>query len=290
MTICSAKYLYWIPFIWGILGELFIAQAQIEFVQPSQFIENAMLLNPAYAGHFSDKELNTHFISFSGIRQAYRTAYLNGYTHLPKRKVILGGSITADIEEDFSQITQTKFLFTYQLFKTETQKFQAGAEIGLVNYYLEATPFTPALSKWNVNGNYGVFYQYKKWNIGLSLNNLFHSKIQTIDSELYFYRYITLLNEYQWRLTSYLDLKMGIQMQWKKELDDVYRLENQWILYEKYFVAFSVWNTDLLFLGGGLKEINLGKRKLKIQMMYAYNLSSKLLGNTNQYEIGIKYY
>ena len=40
----------------------------------------------------------------------------------------------------------------------------------------EATPYTPGLSKWNVNGNYGIFYENRKWNFGLSLNNLFRTK------------------------------------------------------------------------------------------------------------------
>lgn len=67
-------------------------------------------------------------------------------------------------------------------------------------------------------------------------------------------------------------------------------IENQWELYQQYFISYTLLNTDLLFLGTGIKELSIGKRKLKIQMMYALTLSSKLLGNTNQYQIALKYY
>ena len=79
-------------------------------------------------------------------------------------------------------------------------------------------------------------------------------------------------------------------MQWKEVLNNVYRFENQWTFYDKYFVAYTILNTDLLFVGGGLKELKIGNRTIKIQFMYALPLSSKLLGYTNQYEIGLKYY
>lgn len=285
----ASKYFYLLPFLWGIYASMPI-YAQVEFVKTAQSLENTTLFNPAYAGQFSDKELNTHYISYSGIRKAYRTFYLNGYTQLPSKKIMLGGTIIADIEEDFSQITQTKVLFTYQLFHTKGQKLQAGTEFGVLNYYLEATPYTPALSKWNINGNYGVFYENRKWNFGLSLNNLFRTKIETFDSELIFYRYATFMTQYHTKIGLTIDYKTSIQYQWKEVLQNVLMLENQWAFHEQYFISYTLLNIDLLFLGGGIKELRMGKRKLKIQMMYAFALSSKLLGNTNQYEIALKYY
>ena len=290
MISIEPTYRYLIPFLWIMVGNLFPLFAQIDYIQPAQFLENSTLLNPAYAGQFSKQELNTHYISFSGIREAYKTLYFNGYTQLPDKKVILGGTILADIDQDFSQLIQTKFLFTYQLFKTNHQTLQAGGEFGALNYYLQATPYTPALSRWNINGNYGIYYQYKAWNMGFSLNNLFQAKIKTLDSELYFYRYLSALTQYEGNINPQIAYKMGLIFQWREVLDNVLRIENQWVFYEKYFLSHTLLNTDLLFLGGGLKEWEIGNRKMKIEFMYALPLSNKKLQHTNQYEIGLKYY
>ena len=267
------------------------ALGQVEFSRPINFNANFVNYNAAFAGLEEQKALNIQYQSYPAPREVFKTLFLNGYSKV-NDKINGGFSIVSDIQSGYSSLTGVYLLGNYQLFETSISTFQVGGTIGVVNYQLLPTPYTPGVSKWVLNLDYGMMYRHKNHLFGASLQNLINPKIQIITSLFQLPLQVGASYRYTWKANPSFELQPTGVILYNEKEKLIYAGLIEMVAYDQFVMTVgAVAPSTGLILGVGLKNLLIKDAfPCGIYFTYSENVSKYRSSLTGKYEILFKIY
>lgn len=246
-------------------------------------------LNPAYVGlQQGDFSGAFTYQGFTGVRNAFRNVYLNGFIRNGD-KVAIGLNLSSEISESYSTLTQSDLSFVYTLFNTDDVGVYAAGEFGLLSYVLQATPYSPGLSRWAVNGDYGIMMRSKGLDAGLALRNAFSPKVDLFNDGFRVKQSLNVFfsNEHGVGLNQEIKYSGMIDGEWDGYLNTQGLFEYK---YSVSSVALGYNRMTGLLLGVGLEEIPLETMKFDFLFMYNKTIGLERLRLSNQFEMTLRIY
>jgi hypothetical protein len=246
-------------------------------------------LNPAYVGLQSgDYSVAFTYQGHTGVRNAFRNVYVNGFLR-KNNKIAFGLNMSSEIAESYSTLTQTDLAFVYTLFETEEMALYAAGEMGMLSYVLQSTPYSPGLSRWRINGDYGLMFQYQGFNGGLALRNAFSPKVDLFNDGFRVRQSLNLFSSYQWSIADHQKIKTSgmIDGEWKGYLNAQGLVEYK---YSVSGIGLGYNRLTGLLIGLGIEELDLKPMKLDVLFMYNKTIGLERLRLSNQFEMTLRIY
>jgi type IX secretion system PorP/SprF family membrane protein len=222
----------------------------------NQYFNNPFLINPAFVGSSGFTEIGlTHRRQWMGIEGAPVLTSLN-IQYPTKKSVSLGLSMTSSqvVSENRTSLQAT---FGYRVMLGEQQYLRFGLAGGVGNYHLDGSKLEdgslndPAVQKllgshYFYDGQFGVTYTYKGFNLGFAVPRLFDSRT---------------LNNSKFKNVSYAELKFNlISASYKLNLGEnvavepyvLYRMGND--IKEKWEGLATIYLKNILWIGGSYRQ------------------------------------
>lgn len=272
-----------------------LAQSEVKSlpVQFGQFMNMGQLVNPGLAGTFNRMDINMgnqrQGGNWGGVSTYYALANyrLNRFSDsLPGNKHIVGAKLLSDYEGTY--ISRTRIYGTYS-FHTPLNSgiwVSAGTHLGLMNYAVQGSALSGDGSDTNVDGDIGFSVYNNSYQFGLSINQIFNSKLQP-------YQEVTRLTRH-FGFTAACSLDVGPLITFRPNL--LLRYANSYTLNTD---AAAIFVFDELISAGinyrsnrawvfmaGLEEFGIGENgKFKLVLSYSIPLPQANLFNIRQYEL-----
>lgn len=261
--------------------------AQLEGRAPSYFNQNLTYYNVADVNTSGETRANIQYLSYPGPRRVFRSVFTNFITNISEQ-INAGIQVHSDIQQGFSNFSTFNFMGGYTLFDTKDRAFHVGGSIGILNFNLLATPFTPGFSHWDINFDYGMIYHIKSHQFGASLFNILNPQVEVFNSSQQLPLGIRLLysleNSFQPQLeskhTSILTYEENNNIRWQL-LNDIY--------YSALVITAGIeTNPGNMLFGAGIKDLNLTTHTTyTLNLIYAENISPLRGSFTGRYEINL---
>ncbi len=161
------------------------AQQNIQF---SQYIFNALSVNPAYAGYkeewFAQMALRSQWSGLDGAPQTGQLS-IDGIADPTRKNVGLGLQLSADkLGAQSSTSVYGNYAYRLRLDAEDTQRLSFGIGLGLTQYGLDGNKLRPKdpddrelpvgkISSTIPDMRFGVYYSSPKWYIGASVMDMF---------------------------------------------------------------------------------------------------------------------
>lgn len=184
--VTTMKYIFKILVVAVNLAAAWQAHAQ-QNIQFTQYIFNAMSVNPAYAGYkeewFGQLGLRSQWIGLKGAPQTGLLSIDGLIDPTPKRHGI-GLQITADrLGPQSATSAYANYAFRIRLDEEDTQRLSFGIGVGITQYSLDGAVLDPVegndqvlpagkISNWVPDVRFGVYYYNPKWYVGASVMDL----------------------------------------------------------------------------------------------------------------------
>ncbi len=273
------------------LHPLSYSQAVIQNKRFSYYLGNYSALNPSHIGIEASKQFNGQYLSYTGIRSIIKTFYVSGYYTIPESKFSIGLSVYSEHQGRFLQDNNFATTFAFRLFENEEHSLQAGGNFGAVNYLVKDNDFGFGGGDWGVDGGMGLWYQRGRLDIGLAYVHLFNTKLAPVNEQFILDRSLNLQIGYDYDISVELKCLPMLIVQQENNSGTRLQASNQ-VLYRDKFIGLITYHSEgMIAIGGGFENINvIGSGKLGLVMNFNINLNNKLVINSNQYEIGLRYY
>lgn len=161
------------------------AQQNIQF---TQYIFNAMSVNPAYAGYkeewFGQLGLRSQWAGLDGAPKTGQLSF-DGVIDPVNKRLGIGLQVTADkLGPQSATSAYANFAYRLRLNAEDTQRLSFGIGVGLTNYGLDGTQLSPVdqgdqnlpagqISSTIPDARFGIYYYNPKFYIGASVMDLF---------------------------------------------------------------------------------------------------------------------
>lgn len=160
------------------------AQQNIQF---SQYIFNALSVNPAYAGYkeewFTQLALRQQWVGIDGAPKTGQLS-IDGIASPESKKVGLGLQLTADkLGPQSSTSAYANYAYRLPLNSDGTSRLSFGIGVGVTQYRLDVSEFDPInpndavafgdnIKSTVPDARFGVYYASSTWYLGASVNDL----------------------------------------------------------------------------------------------------------------------
>jgi type IX secretion system PorP/SprF family membrane protein len=161
------------------------AQQNIQF---TQYIFNAMSVNPAYAGYkeewFGQLALRTQWTGFEGAPKTGQLSF-DGIVDPVTKRMGVGLQVTADkLGPQSATSAYANFAYRLRLNAEDTQRLSFGIAVGVTNYGLDGTQLNPVeqgdpsipagqITNYIPDARFGIYYYSSKFYVGASAMDLF---------------------------------------------------------------------------------------------------------------------
>lgn len=156
--------------------------------QPYHFLPNkGQFLASSYD---LDKSLVTvQYQNKIGIFSDIRNIYVDGIVK-SKQGHILGLKIYSEQETSLYSKSKAYFVYGYTIHINEDLTWTSAAQVGAVNIAFGASAVSAGGSAWNWDASLSSSLQYKKWHLGIGLNQIPGAKLTPINYEFHLNRYV----------------------------------------------------------------------------------------------------
>ena len=183
------------------------AKAQDGNIVPAhfdQFFNNYYLLNPANEDSASSLRLRVGNRSLTGVFQGVNRIYFDADAGLrTKRKDrfhSIGIQAFNSREGEFFSKSRLYGRYSWRTGLTANSALSAGVSFGIVNYAFRSSQASAGGSSSVADGNTGVWYLRRRWNLGVSMQQIFEQQLQPINQIFILNRY------YNFNLTNFFPL------------------------------------------------------------------------------------
>lgn len=264
----------------------------------SQYMFNSLILNPAYTGYKDVLDLTLVYRNqWVGFEGSPKTSTFSIQTPLKNDKVSIGGYIYND---RLGPLNLTGFMFNYNYkIRLRESTLSFGAQGGFVQNYLNINNIKLKdkndLNIYNTNKltpdfNFGIYYQHRKWFIGLSSKHLFedlflpkndyYTPYESLTRHLYLY------NGYLFRANK-INIKPSLLVKYTKNAPISIDINTNVYLNDKLMIGASYrTNINSIIL---LCEINI-KERLKIGYSYDLGINDLSYHNMGSHEIMLNWF
>jgi type IX secretion system PorP/SprF family membrane protein len=263
----------------------------------SQYMFNNMIINPAYTENKDILDITlVHRNQWVGFDNSPMTSTISIQTPLKNNNnVFIGGYIYND-KLGPCNITGIMFNYNYKV-RIYNGKLSFGIQAGVIQNFIDLNSIDMKdpndkviLDIYNTNiltpdFNFGIYYQHKKWFLGISSKHLFedlylpknnyYSTYEPLTRHLYIY------NGYLFNINK-IDIKPSVLIRYTKNAPISIDLNTNFYLNNKFMLGLSYrTNINSIVL---LCEIELNK-KLKIGYSYDMSINKLSLYNLGSHEI-----
>ncbi len=269
-----------------------LGQTDLRSQNPTYLTGNYSVVNPAHAGVNASTEVFSFYQGHTGLQKIFKTIDLGFYHRLSNDKIHIGLMARSDIEEEFSNLTSVSGLFTYRLFQTKTSGLQAGGTFGIVNYHLLGNEYISGLSDWGAIGSFGLWYNYKKWEIGASLNNLFNTSLVPFQTEIRMPRHLSGILQYSTELSPRIDWRTSIRsLVYFGDIPHRFIWSNELSYLEQFSFSVLVDQAFQLNFGAQVRKLPVHTGELAIGFLFGLPLvkNEYLPLSANNYELTLSY-
>jgi type IX secretion system PorP/SprF family membrane protein len=252
-----------------------------QFPVTTQYLFNPYALSPSMAGVTGYSELFMNYrTDLTGIEGHPRTFRFNGFGNIYKYQMWLGGDMYMDNTDIFSKF-KASLSYTYKL-KVQNEQFIFFGVWG--SFYQNAVNYANAvgvdpndplfqnsskITAAKFNAGFGINYNWKRFNVGLSIPTLFTSRQEVENSQGVTFNQ---KQEFLFHISNIFSLARQWDIQaygvFRKTTNDPVNFEiSAMLIYLKRF-----WS-GLLFRKGGALGINLGGNLIKGMVFnYSYEI------------------
>ena len=233
----------------------------------SQYINNPLVLNPAYAGLTNNLNISVGYRSqWAGFEGSPKTINFNGHISLLNNKMGTGLMVISD-QIGNSKITEVFGSYSYRINVTEDKILSFGLQAGFTNYQIDNSKVNP-FDKTDLlfQGNstemkpsfgFGVILKSDKFFVGLSVPRMLRTTLETqgLQSSLYTQHYY-LMGSYLFYLKERLRFKPAALLKLVSGAPASIDLNASLIIHEKYQAGLLTrnFNTYGLFVQAILKD------------------------------------
>ena len=227
----------------------------------SQYINNPIVLNPAYAGLTNN--LNTavsYRQQWAGFEGSPKTYNANGHISLFDNKMGAGLMLISD-KIGYTTTNEVLGSYSYRIRVTEDKILSFGLQAGMVNYQLDNKKlnlqdptdplFQGSISETKPSFGAGVILKNERFFVGLSVPRMLKSTLQTAGLQNTLYtQHIYLMGSYIFFLTERLRLKPSVLVKKVSGAPASVDLNAALIFFENYSAGLLTrnFNTYGLFL------------------------------------------
>jgi Bacteroidetes-specific putative membrane protein len=298
-----------------------LAQQNIQF---TQYMFNALSVNPAYAGYKEEWFIQaTHRLQWTGLQGAPVTSQLSvdGVTNEDTRNVGLGLQLATDkLGAQTATSLYADYAYRLRLDDEDTRRLSLGLGVGITQYGLDGSMLSPVtdgdqtltdatLTNYIPDVRVGVYYSGQKWYLGFSAMDLFsgdnsnklfnwrQDTTQNIMRKRHFY----LITGGLFNLSEYTRFRPGIL--WKEDLkgpsvvdlNSMFIFGNRFWLGASYRTGVSLWrkkyneNQALTMLNSvsGIVQFIVSDN---LRVGYSYDVTLNGIGNyqrgTHEFTLG----
>lgn len=164
--------------------------------------------------------------------------------------------------------------------------FSGGMQLGLASINFQSTSITPGSSSHALDGNIGVQLYSKNTRIGLSYNQFLGSQLINLGETNTLKSYVGLFVGKQFSLTP----DWGVGLNFLHQTDDFHTtaINSEMIYMQKMLILLNWNNRRGAGVGGGLKELKVGKQVLFFNLVYYFSVFNKAMISTNEFELVVK--
>lgn len=264
----------------------------------SQYMFNGLVLNPAYTGYKDVLDLTlvcrNQWVGFEG---SPKTSTFSIQTPLKNDRVSIGGYIYND---RLGPINLTGFMFNYNYkIRLRESTLSFGAQGGFVQNYLNINDIKLKdendLNIYNTNKftpdfNFGIYYQHRKWFLGLSSKHLFEDLLLPQNDYYTPYellsRHLYLYNAYLFKINK-INIKPSLLVKYTKNAPISIDINTNVYLNDKIMIGASYrTNINPIVL---LCEINI-KERFKIGYSYDLGINDLSYHNMGSHEIMLNWF
>jgi type IX secretion system PorP/SprF family membrane protein len=263
-------------------------------VQFNLFAFSYPLINPASMGITSKNEILMGYQKpvngFEGV-----LTYICNVSFTPFRvksssgnKSVFGIRFYNDIEGAYINRMRFYGMYAFHTHLNPNLNLSGGLEIGGLNYAVKSTPTTEGASSFNIDANAGIWLYNNNFHTGISVNQLFNSKLQPLDEKTILATHINLSASYAIIKNDYLVIRPHLLLTMPYYSGASLRANLHGLILNKVITAFG-WNrnTNVSFIFG-LNKITIYKGYLNLLVSYNTSIKHASLG-INQFEIVLKY-
>jgi len=302
-----------ILFIFGVFVTLEGAQAQ-QLPQYSQYVFNALHVNPAYAGYKIDPFVQATYRSqFSGFEGAPKTFSLAADMGNLEQTMGFGININSD-QFGASDIQSLLLTYSYNVQLSYESFLGLGISSGFTSYGLDASQFQPddpsdpGIPQGRINGmtpnlNLGIFFHTPVFFTGLSAYNLVGQNVlekKNLAVATHNYHFYFQMGAI-FPITSDISFKPSVLVREDLNGPTSYDINAMFLLRENYWIGTS-FRSGITKNKATISEISGNRTALallfdifitdELRMGYAYdfNLNSKSNYTNNSHELSLGYY
>lgn len=266
-------------------------QAIIQNKRFAYYSGNYSALNPAHIGIEAEKQLNVQYLSFTGVRKIIKTVYLSGFYSVSQCKSTFGISAYSESQGRFLQDNSVVGSFSFKLFEDDKHGLQAGGSFGGVNYIVKDNEFGFGGSDWGMDANMGVWYKRERYSFGLSYTHLFNTELVPVNEQFILDRSVNLILGYKSAFGENLIFYPEIITQFESISGFRMQLINSIVFKDRFRGICTFHSEGLLGIGAALENFNLiDKGLFGFNFNMNMNLYNVMVINSNQFEIGLRYY
>jgi type IX secretion system PorP/SprF family membrane protein len=294
------SFLFFIPFILPASGQLNSAQP-LQFnelpVQFLQVVKNYPLINPAYAAVDS----GTNFVSGNkmnfGAFRIFRTNYLSATLRIPASRDSasrnhhgIGLAAITDKDGEFISHNRLYVTYAYKISLAENLNISAGLSMGIVNYVIEGSNISAKGSAIAPDGNAGIWMFGRKSYMGISLNQVFNSRLTPLTETSVLLRHMNVIAGKTIYFSPYCKLTSSLVVRAAKKNTDI-DFVNLFLIQDKLSAGCNYKHHKGFVLMAGLENIPFGQGKHMAGGWFSYSIpfGKYVMKNMQPYEITLTY-
>ncbi len=263
-------------------------------VQFTHFFKTYTFVNPASIGISAPLEIMVGDKALTGAFAGVQTLYVNANVQLSKDSVnsakhVVGLSFENDKEGTYINRSRAALLYAVHVPLNERLTLSSGTAIGFVNHFFSASNINPGGSDLAPNIDLGIWLRGKRFNVGISGNQLIPFKMTPIEQTYVLSRHYTLVLDRTVALSRHLNLTptalWRLEGLNKKNID----LGLVSLIHETLIVAISYKYQKALAFSAGLEKIKIGNQIFRLLFSYNSPVGKKLYYNPQSYDVLLSY-
>ncbi|WP_018342719.1 hypothetical protein [Cytophaga aurantiaca] len=246
--------------------------------QPYHFLPNK--------GQFlaSSYDLNKSLVTVQyqnkiGIFSDIRNIYVDGIVK-SKQGHIIGLKIYSEQETSLYSKSKMYFVYGYTIHINDDLTWTSAAQVGAVNIAFGASAVSAGGSAWNWDASLASSLQYKKWHLGIGLNQIPGAKLTPINYEFHLNRYVETILSRQMDVSPFVEWELGTKVLVNADTL-LFSIDNK-ISYQKKMGALVMANSFKQVSLGGFVDITKSVGVFTIAFNYGFSFSG-VRTNQSQY-------
>jgi hypothetical protein len=290
-----------------LLRHVFVLNGQFQVVRYpvrfNQYYDCYPFLNPSTAGSNSKLELslgNRRMLgNFSKISTYYFNANMriqSGYG-MNKPFSTIGVLLYNDREGKYLNRSRFYAIYVWHGNLTKQIRFAGGFQIGGMNYMVKGTPLSGDGSDIKPDAAVGVQLYNSSFHAGISVNQIFNSKIKPLEEITVLAPYINITAERKWYFSEDFlvvpNLALCIPLTEKDEHTThkmLFDMNINLTIHERLFISTGLHDNDMINICAGINDVLSSESKLNIHLTYAFSPVRDVEINTDYLELGLVYH